>query len=464
MTAQHPGSGNAGHHDSHDEDARKARHPGSGTAVRHATDRPRSPLRTALFVATTVVVAVALVVGVWFFGGRTWLRAQAAKVRDSAAELSQDIERQTSPDKDDKNGKEATASPTTAAGLAEQAVDGMTVEEQCAQLVMMPLSYGEDPSAVEGYVKDSKVGSVLLMGNWTSGTAGVKQATAALQSYATGSGQIPLFIAVDQEGGQVQHLKGAGFSTIPSAYEQGQMSVGELREYAQQWGGQLATAGVNIDLAPSVDTVVIDRASNAPIGALDRDFGLDADGNAEHAVAFIQGMAAASVGTAVKHFPGLGAVTGNTDFTSGDATVDTVTSVDSIQMDAFKKAIQDGDPDMVMMSLATYTNLDPDHPACFSSYIIQDILRKQIGYDGVVISDSLSASAVSGYDSSQLGVLFVQAGGDLICINDRSLTEDILDGMVEEASQSTDFAAQVKAAATRVLTLKYQMNLDQKNQ
>ena len=94
------------------------------------------------------------------------------------------------------------------------------------------------------------------------------------------------------------------------------MSTDQLRQSAAVWGSQLKSAGINVDLAPVVGTVTVDRASNGPIGALYRDFGLDADGNADHAKAFIQGMADSGVGSAIKHYPGLGSVTGNTDFTA----------------------------------------------------------------------------------------------------------------------------------------------------
>lgn len=77
---------------------------------------------------------------------------------------------------------------------------------------------------------------------------------------------------------------------MPSATQQGAMDVSQLRQSASAWGTQLKAAGINVDLAPVVGTVTVDRSSNAPIGALYRDFGLDPAGNADHAKAFIQGM------------------------------------------------------------------------------------------------------------------------------------------------------------------------------
>ena len=103
---------------------------------------------------------------------------------------------------------------------------------------------------------------------------------------------VRLFIAANQEGGQIQQLTGPGFATMPSALEQGSWSLSTLRAAATGWGSDLRAAGVNLDLAPVMDVVPQGTAaSNAPIGALDREFGYDPVTNGEHGTAFIQGMA-----------------------------------------------------------------------------------------------------------------------------------------------------------------------------
>ena len=95
----------------------------------------------------------------------------------------------------------------------------MSLDEQIGQLVMAPLYAGTDPSALQRSIADDHIGSVLIIGNWVSGVSGVKHATDTLQSFAPASNK--LIVATDQEGGQVQHLKGPGFSIIPSATQQG---------------------------------------------------------------------------------------------------------------------------------------------------------------------------------------------------------------------------------------------------
>ena len=299
------------------------------------------------------------------------------------------------------------------------------------------------------------VGSVLIIGNWNSGTAGVAAATSALQSYAPANNQ--LLMTTDQEGGLVQHLQGAGFDQMPSATDQGTMSTDQLRQSAAVWGSQLKSAGINVDLAPVVGTVTVDRASNGPIGALYRDFGLDADGNADHAKAFIQGMADSGVGSAIKHYPGLGSVTGNTDFTA-DGILDTTTTLDGAKIGAFNSTLE-ANPSMVMMSLATYQAIDPNNPAVFSSALVTDYLRNTVGFQGVITSDSLSATALGGIQPSDLGVRLVEAGGDLACIGASDYVQPILDGLNAKAAADSAFADKVAQSAIRVMTLKYSMGL-----
>lgn len=153
-------------------------------------------------------------------------------------------------------------------------------------------------------------------------------------------------------------------------------------------------------------------------------------GNAEHGIAVIEGLRDAQVGAAVKHYPGLGAVSGNTDFTT-EGILDTTTTLDGAEAGAFDQAITKTDPAMVMMSLATYQSIDPNNPAVFSSTIIDGHIRNALKYTGVVISDSMSAEALSSYDVSQLGVKLVEAGGDMSCIGQTDYVKPIVDGLNE---------------------------------
>lgn len=418
----------------------------------------RRPLPSS---APTIIAAMLCVVALVAAGTAWWmLRPQQkdtlehlAQPQSSSSTLNRDKAPTPKPQKSQERQKAAGDSP---AAKASRAIATMSLDERAGQLIMAPMFAGGNPADLSALISTRHVGSVVLIGNWNNGTAAAKTAADVLQSYAPSGNQ--LIVSTDQEGGQVQHLKGSGFDTMPSAVAQGQMSADTLRSSAKTWGGQLKQAGINVDLAPVLGTVQVKRSSNAPIGALNRDFGLDSNGNAQHGIAFVEGMRDAGVGATVKHYPGLGAVTGNTDFTT-EGILDTTTTLDDEEIGAFNTTIKQAKPAMVMMSLATYQRIDSSAPAAFSSKIIDGTLRGSVGYDGVVISDSLSAAAVSGIATKDLGVRLVDAGGDLACIGDTSYVTPILDGIIARAQSDPAFAKKVMASATRVMTLKYQMGL-----
>ena len=423
--------------------------------IKHGGRRPRPSSAPTIIAAMLCVVALVAAGTAWWM-----LRPQQkdtlehlAQPQSSSSTLNRDKAPTPKPQKSQEHQKAAGDSP---AAKASRAIATMSLDERAGQLIMAPMFAGGNPADLSALISTRHVGSVVLIGNWNNGTAAAKTAADALQSYAPSGNQ--LIVSTDQEGGQVQHLKGSGFDTMPSAVAQGQMSADTLRSSAKTWGGQLKQAGINVDLAPLLGTVQVKRSSNAPIGALNRDFGLDSNGNAQHGIAFVEGMRDAGVGATVKHYPGLGAVTGNTDFTT-EGILDTTTTLDDEEIGAFNTTIKQAKPAMVMMSLATYQRIDSSAPAAFSSKIIDGTLRGSVGYDGVVISDSLSAAAVSGIATKDLGVRLVDAGGDLACIGDTSYVTPILDGIIARAQSDPAFAKKVTASATRVMTLKYQMGL-----
>jgi beta-N-acetylhexosaminidase len=274
---------------------------------------------------------------------------------------------------------------------------------------------------------------------------------------ATIKGIRPL-IAADQEGGKIQRLKGAGFDRIPAATVQAGWSDSKLTSEAQGWASQLKQAGVNVDLAPVADVVPASLGNaNAPVGALDRGYGSTPGPVGRHVAAFVKGMDAAGVMTSVKHFPGLGRVKGNTDFSSG--VVDNVTVRGDASLAPFKAGIDAGS-DMVMVSTVTYTRIDPKNRAVFSPTIVQGMLRGDLGFDGVVITDDVGAAAeVASVPAGQRATRFVAAGGDIVITAKASLTSTMVKALVAKAQQDKAFAAALQNSVRRVLTLKQDRGL-----
>jgi beta-N-acetylhexosaminidase len=336
----------------------------------------------------------------------------------------------------------------------------MSLAQRVGQLLMVGTPADGDGSSVRGVIARYHVGNVILTGRSSRGLAATAATTRALQRRATraATGSVPLMVATDQEGGQVQSLSGPGFSAIPSATVQGSWSAQRLQDEAQRWGGQLHRAGVNLALGPVADTVPLAMAAaNPPIGELDREFGHTADAVTGSVLAYDAGMREAGVSVSPKHFPGLGHVDANTDTTAGVR--DTTTSVTSPDVAPFAAAVRAGAP-FVMVSSAVYTLIDRDHPACFSSAVVSDLLRRRLGFSGVVLSDDLGAAvAVQAWSPGSRAVQFIAAGGDVVLTIHPSLAGAMAQALVQRASQSPAFRAQVDAAALHVLRAKAEAGL-----
>jgi beta-N-acetylhexosaminidase len=264
---------------------------------------------------------------------------------------------------------------------------------------------------------------------------------------------VRFFVAANQEGGEVQALTGPGISDIPSALDQGSVASGALTSMAAQWGRQLRAAGVNLNLAPVMDVVpAATAAGNAPIGALDREYGHDAATVSAHGVAFLRGMASAGIATSAKHFPGLGRVTGNTDFTS--SVVDDETTSSGADLQTYQAAV-DANVPMVMVALATYTRIDPHELAVFSPTIVTGLLRKKMGFRGTILSDDMGvAAAVGSIPAGQRAISFVAAGGDLITTESLPVADEMDAALVSRVGSDAAFRDTVDAAALQVLTTK----------
>jgi beta-N-acetylhexosaminidase len=248
-------------------------------------------------------------------------------------------------------------------------------------------------------------------------------------------------------------LQGPGFTRIPNALVQGTYPSSALRADARQWGAELRRAGVNIDLAPVLDTVPAGFGPNPPIGDLDREYGHTTARPATQGVAYAEGMADAGVDATVKHFPGLGRVSGNTDTTTG--VTDTVTTRHDPYLLPFRAAIGQAHVPFVMMSTAIYSRIDPGTPAAFSKTIVTGMLRGDLGFSGVIISDDLGAAAqVADYSPGQRAVAFVAAGGDLVLTVNAAQAGEMTAALRQKAAASPAFRKLVDAAALRVLQAK----------
>lgn len=339
---------------------------------------------------------------------------------------------------------------TECASLASE----LSLEARVGQLYMVGVSTSGLDGATRTAILDNQVGSAVLLGNSTAGADPIVDITEALAALEL---EVPIAVAVDQEGGSVQRLSGEGFSQIPSALEQSRLTAGELERAARQWGEELSAVGVGWNLAPVADYVPADKQeTNGPIGALRRNYGTDIDVTTRAVREYVEGMQIAGVATSLKHFPGLGFVDDNTDF-------DTATDTDILPHDErwepFLAGMSAG-ASSVMVSSATFTNLDPEQEAVFSSAVITDILRDELGYQGIVIADDLgAAAAVADVPPAERGLRFIEAGGDVVINADPDLMTAMVDATLERARNDPDFDRRITASATRVMELKSWLGL-----
>ncbi|GAA4396552.1 glycoside hydrolase family 3 protein [Fodinibacter luteus] len=313
--------------------------------------------------------------------------------------------------------------------------------------------------SLDDLVTDAHVGNVIYLGGWDGADKVSRTSTHLRDLVSTQStGDVGLLIAADQEGGEVHQLRGEGFTRPPSAKEQAAMEPAQLTREATGWAEELAAAGVNVNLAPVTDTVPkeIGRA-NGPIGRWGRQYGSTPEAVSRSATAFLAGMLEGGVEGTVKHFPGLGRVRNNTDFSSTGIT-DRVATADDPHLRPFADGIEAG-AGLVMMASARYPRLDDDDPAMFSERIVTGLLREDLGYDGVVITDDVNAEALDAVPVGERAVRFLDAGGDIVLTGAAADADEMLEAIAAEAGSDAGFAAKVDAAVERVVTLKERMGL-----
>jgi beta-N-acetylhexosaminidase len=329
----------------------------------------------------------------------------------------------------------------------------MTLGQRVGQAFMVssPVT-GADAQSVH-VLADLHVGNVFLKGRSTAGVDAIAAVVSDAAGHALEDGVRP-FVATDQEGGFVQIMRGPGFDTMPQAIEQGQLAPASLQADAKRWGQQLAAAGVNVNLAPVLDTVpgAAFAPRNAPIGAFGREYGYTPAAVSSHGLAFARGMLAAGVEPAVKHFPGLGRVTGNTDVTAG--VTDSVTVRNAPYVAPFRDAVSAGVP-WLMVSNAYYPKIDTQDLGPFSHVIIQGMVRGDLGFKGIIVSDDIcDARQVAAVPAAQRGVDFINAGGTMVLCTNQSVAPAMYQGMVAAAQGNPAFARRIDAAALLVLEAK----------
>ena len=332
---------------------------------------------------------------------------------------------------------------------AEELLSGMTLREKLCQLMIVrpETLTGESPVTAAGEttrlaLESYPVGGLIYSVDNLVTQEQTREMITNTQSYS----EIPLFISADEEGGNVGRLMyKLGTTWVNDMYSYKDM--GEDTAYANAYtiGSDMVSCLFNTDFAPVAD--VWTNPENTVIG--DRAYSDDFNQASELVAAAVRGFTDAGVVCCVKHFPGHGDT--STDTHEGAAVVDK--SLDELragELLPFESGIEAG-VDMVMVGHITVTAVD-DEPATISKAVITGLLREELGWDGVVITDSLDMGALAGYDNGEVCVKFLEAGGDILLgVPDieaalTALETAVTDGRLTES--------RIDESVMRILTLK----------
>lgn len=309
---------------------------------------------------------------------------------------------------------------------------------------------GTTPSAdLLGRITRGEVGGVILLGSNITTAAALTALTGKLRAAAVAGGRPPLLIAVDQEGGPVKRISWAPPTLSPP--EMGKIgSASVARDQGAMTGAALHGLGINVDFAPVAD---VPSSTASFMYKAGRTFSFSATTTALLADTFATGLESKDVLPTMKHFPGIGFATQNTD-----AYVVTITASKTALapgLRPYQTAISHDIP-LIMLSNATYTAYDSIHAAGWSPAIAVTLLRRDLGFTGVTITDSLDGTAhARGLSTRSLAIRAAKAGTDMILLTgSEASTRTVYETLLENALDGAIPKATLRASYDRILALK----------
>jgi beta-N-acetylhexosaminidase len=309
---------------------------------------------------------------------------------------------------------------------------------------------GTTPSAdLLGRIRRGEVGGIILFGRNITTAYALRTLTAKLRAAATAGGRPKLLIAVDQEGGPVKRIPWAPPTLTP--WQMGTLGIASVAHtQGQKTGGALRGLGINVDFAPVAD---VPASTSSFMYLQGRTWSFSAIRTSGVANAFATGLESAHVQPVMKHFPGIGFATRNTD--SSVVTIGASRAALAPGLIPYRHAIAQGIP-MIMLSNATYSAYDRSHAAGWSPAIVGTLLRHDLGFTGVTITDGLDGTAKArGVTPSRLAIAAALAGTDMILTTgSESSTRLVYAALVREATAGSIPRATLRASYNRILLFK----------
>lgn len=339
--------------------------------------------------------------------------------------------------------------PVQQSDKIKEQIKSMSLDEKIGQLVIVGLDGYEADEHARQMIEEYRVGGFIL---FTSNIQNSNQMLELLNSLKgiNRANKVPLFLSVDEEGGRVSRLPDE-FLKIPSNQIIGKLNNSSV---SHQVGGiigeELKSFGMNMDFAPVLD--INSNPKNPIIG--DRAFGTGPNLVSKLGVQTMKGLQSQNIIPVVKHFPGHGDT--STDSHVGLPKVDNdLKRLRSFELKPFARAIENG-AEAVMVAHILLPKIDPDNPASFSKTIITDVLRLEMNYDGVVITDDFTMGAiVKNYNIGQAAVKSILAGSDIVLVCHDFEKQKAVISALKNAAQSGQLPMdRIDRSVTRILRLK----------
>ncbi len=341
-------------------------------------------------------------------------------------------------------------------------VSHMSLDEKLGQLIVASFTASGYSPDLDTMINQQHIGGVILYANQIQTIQQVKTDIARMQSRAN----LPLFIGTDQEGATVNRLAAIyGQDSLTAQQMQLSGNPNVAKNEGQKIAQRLLNLGINVNFAPDIDVGI-------PGGYIDkdaRDFGHTVNDVITYAGAYVQGMQGDGIIACFKHFPGLGDVPARLDPHSTLPTVNADNGhISNVDLATFKHFMKSTNPqeqaNMIMATDVLMPAIDPQYPAELSHTFITDILRTQLGYNGVIISDSLHMQGVT-INGKQLSigdaaVLAIQAGVDIaLDITGSNEVSEVINALKTALQNGTLTQARIDEAVTRIITLKMKQHL-----
>lgn len=344
----------------------------------------------------------------------------------------------------------------------QRIVSAMSLEDKVAQLFLVKpeaiVDIGTATAAGESTkqaIDKTPVGGFMYFSDNLQSEQQVQEMLSNVQKYSKDRTGLPAFLSVDEEGGTVARVAGSGRFDVTNVGNMADIGasgdVQQARQAGETIGTYLSELGFNLDFAPDAD--VLTNPENTVVKK--RSFGSDPQVVSDMSLAVAQGLAQHQIHSVYKHFPGHGATEGDTH--KGYAyTNKTLDELKQSELVPFAQAIENG-AEFIMAAHISVPNItNDDTPTSLSKTMITDVLREQMGYDGIVVTDAMNMGAVTEqYTSAQAAVKALQAGADIILMPENF--QEAYQGVLDAVKSGELTEQQIDTAVTRIVKVKVNM-------